>query len=162
MRHSNNYNRQGFTLLEIMMTITVLAIVIIPMMNALSSAYFSVETQEKTIVFLNRARGTLNRIACLDFDKIDPHKSDPAPANPTAVDLKALLDGDTNCGESCPESAKETFSFNGISYTPTVYILKYDADGDGTIVGDETDDYGLLEIKVTIEHVTLNMLRAIH
>ena len=86
-------------------------------------------------VFANRARGTLNRVISLDFQTLNDNKGSP-------VDLAALFG-------SAAEAAKETFSFQGKSYTPTVVI----ADASGSTKG-------LLEITVTMAQVSLKTLKA--
>jgi prepilin-type N-terminal cleavage/methylation domain-containing protein len=129
------FNNKGFTLFEIIMAVFILAIAIVPIVRAYAPAIFSTGSEEKTAVFTNQARGTLSRVAALDFTTINNNLGDP-------VDLPTLFG-------SAAEAARETFLFKGENYTPTVGVT--DASG-GT--------GGLLEIGVTVGEVSLKTLKA--
>lgn len=129
------FNNRGFTLVEIIIAVALLAIAIVPMVSAYGPAIFSTSTEEETAVFTNRVRGTLNRVATLDFATLHNNQGDP-------VDLATLFG-------SAPEAAKETFSLQGDAYTPTVAIADVSG-GDG----------GLLKITVTMDRVSLKTLKA--
>lgn len=131
---------RGFTLIEIIVALAILTIAIVPMLQAFGPALFSTDFEEKTAVFNNQARRTLNRIATLDFDTLNNNQGDP-------VDL-AVLFGSTAFPKP-EEAAKETFTLKGKSYTPVVVIT--DASGG---LG------GLVELSVTVEHVQFTTLRA--
>jgi len=126
---------EGFTLVEIMIAVVLLAIAIAPMVSAYAPAIFSTSAEDEMAVFTNRARGTLNRVTALEFIALDDNKGNP-------VDLAALFGSDA-------EAAKETFSFRGENYTPTVAIT--DASGGAG---------GLLELTVTLDRVSLKTLKA--
>lgn len=131
-------NDRGFTLFEIIVSVLILAIAIVPMVNAFNPAilsFYSISDEEETAVFSNQARGTLNRIAALDFDTLSTNQGDP-------VNLVSLF-GSSN------EADKETFIFKGQSYTPAVAIT--DASGGAG---------GLLELTVTVGHVSFKTLKA--
>jgi len=136
-------NNKGFTLVEIILAVVLLAIAISPMLSAYSPAIFSTSAEDEMAVFANRARGTMNRVTALEFITLDDNKGSP-------VDLATLFG-------SAAEAAKETFSFKGTDYTPSVAISGYDADGDGDI---DDDDEGVLELSVRIAHVSLRTLKA--
>ena len=125
-------DKKGFTLFEIILAVLLLAVAIIPMLNAYSPAIFSIKGEEETAVFTNQARGTLNRVVALDFATLDDHKGNP-------VNLTALLGS----------AAEETFSFKGTNYIPVVSISDVSG-GDG----------GLLAITTTVDRVTLKTLKA--
>ena len=130
-------NCRGFTFLEILLVVVILAIAIVPMVRAFSPAVLTVSTDEETVVFANQARGTLNRVMALDFDTLSINLGDP-------VDLAALFG-------SVAEADKETFSYKGKSYTPTVAIT------------DESGGFGgLLRLTVTLEHVRFATLKSLH
>ena len=128
-------NREGFTFLEIILVVLVLAIAIVPMVRAFAPGVVSANTEEETTVFSNQARGTLNRVMALDFDILNSNQG-------TAVDLATLFGGGA-------EAAKEYFNFKGENYTPTVAIA--DASGGAG---------GLLQLTVTISHIHLTTLKA--
>ncbi|MBW2622258.1 MAG: prepilin-type N-terminal cleavage/methylation domain-containing protein [Deltaproteobacteria bacterium] len=129
-------SNKGFTLIEIIIAIALLAIVITPLINAFAPAAFTTDREEKLTVCTNYARGTLARLLTLDFADLDANKGDP-------VDLAILLG-------SSEEADKETFSVKGVIYTPVVAIAEHLF---------YVDD-GLLEITVTVENVTLKTLKA--
>ena len=128
-------SNKGFTLLEIIFAVLLLATAIVPLLNAYAPALLSTESQEERAVFTNRARATLNRVASLDFARLNDNQGNP-------VDLASLFG-------SPDEAAKETFVLKGTSYTPIVAITDKSA-GDG----------GLLQVEVTVNYVTLRTLKA--
>jgi prepilin-type N-terminal cleavage/methylation domain-containing protein len=126
---------RGFTFLEIMLVVLILAIAIVPMVRAFAPAVLTASTDEETTVFANQARGTLNRVMAYDFDTLENNQGDP-------VDLATLFG-------SAAEADKETFSFKGKNYTPIVAIT--DASGG---LG------GLLQLSVTAEQVRFATLKS--
>lgn len=125
----------GFSLVELVISVLLLSIAVVPMINAFAPS-FSSSGGEETAVFTNRVRGTLNRIASLDFASLESNLGDP-------VNLTSLFG-------SALEAAKETFTYQGTSYTPVVAITDDPSGGDG----------GLMEISVTVDQVSLKTLRA--
>ena len=89
-------NDKGFSLIEIIIVVVLLAISISPMIRAYVPAILSTGTEHEMIVFTNQARGTLNRIIALDFETLHSNQG-------YSVDLVALFG-------SPSEAAKETFS----------------------------------------------------
>ena len=134
---------KGFTLVEIMIAVLLLAIAIAPMVSAFAPALLSTGGEEEMVVFTNQVRGTLNRVISLDFETLNSNKGDP-------VDLETLFG-------SVAEADKEAFSFQGKDHTPLVTITGYDADGDLDI---DADDEGMLQLTVTIGYVILKTLKA--
>jgi prepilin-type N-terminal cleavage/methylation domain-containing protein len=129
------FNNKGLTLVEIIIAMFLLAIAIVPMVNAYGPAVFSTNTEDETLVFTNQARGSLNRVMALGFATLDDNQGDP-------VDLAALFG-------SAAEAAKETFLFKGKNYVPTL-----------TIVDASSGAGGLLGITVTVDQVSLTTLKA--
>jgi prepilin-type N-terminal cleavage/methylation domain-containing protein len=127
-------NIDGFSLLELVMAMFILAMAIVPMVTAYTPALLSATEKEEMVVFANQVRGTMHRVLSLDFETLNANREDP-------VNL-------TNLFGSGTEAAKETFSLGGQSYTPSVTI----ADISG---GSE----GLLELTVTLQRVTLKTLK---
>lgn len=128
-------NDAGFTLVEVLMASIILAIAIVPMVNAFRPALMSTGAGERLAVFTNQARSTLNRTVGLHYDILNNNQASP-------VDLVSLFG-------NVDEANKETFTFGGTDYTPTISIA--DASGGAS---------GLLEITVTIEEVTLKTLKS--
>jgi len=129
------FDKKGFTFLEIILVVLIIAIAIVPMVRAFSPGASSANAEEETTVFTNQARGTLNRIMALDFDTLNSNQG-------AAVDLATLFG-------AAAEAAKESFTFKGENYTPTVAIT--DASGGAG---------GLLQLTVTISHIHLTTLKA--
>jgi prepilin-type N-terminal cleavage/methylation domain-containing protein len=125
----------GFTLLEIIVSMFILGIAIAPMVGAFAPTRKLTNDAEAMAVFVNQARGTLTRVADLDYEILNLNIGNP-------VDLNVLFG-------SPDEAAKEIFSFEAVVYAPVVSIT--DASG---------GQGGLLEITVTIEHVSLKTLKA--
>jgi len=133
-------DRKGFTLVEVLAVVLLLAIAVVPVVSAFSPAVFSTESHEKLAVFANQARWTLYRVAALDFQTLEDNRGEP-------VDL-AILFGSPSDPKPA-EAAKETFSFKGQTYSPTVAIT--DASGGAG---------GLLQLTVRLEGVSLTTLKA--
>ncbi|RJQ48351.1 MAG: prepilin-type N-terminal cleavage/methylation domain-containing protein [Desulfobacteraceae bacterium] len=131
----NHLTDSGFSLIEIVAALFILAVAIVPMIKAYAPALSSTTGKEEMVVFANQARGTLYRLLALDYATLNANLGDPA-------DLSSLFG-------SGAEAAKETFMLNGRSYTPKLSI----ADAGG---GPE----GLLELTVTLENVVLSTLKA--
>jgi type II secretory pathway pseudopilin PulG len=145
-------NRQGFTLFEIFLALLILAIAIIPMVNAFAPALLSTSQGEEQAVLTGQARQTMNRLLDLDFLPLDANRGNPL----TSEKLIALFG-------SQAEVNKEKFDYNGQTYAPDIYICATNASGvpvpdcvtnasDGTV--------GLLELKVILKNVTLQTLKA--
>lgn len=129
------FDTKGFTFLEIILVVLVLAIAIVPMLRAFSPAVSSADSIKETAVFMNQARGTMNRVMAIDFDTLNSNQGDP-------VDLVSLFG-------SAAEAAKEDFQFRGDNHTPTVVI----ADASG-------GPGGLLQLTVVVDNVRLTTLKA--
>ena len=128
-------SHQGFSLVEITITLFILVAVIVPILNAYSPAVFATSTEEETAVFMNQARGTLKRVAACDFRSLN-ELVQSGQANP--VNLASLFG-----------SGEESFSCRRINYAPTVVITDQ-----GGVYG------GLLEITVSINYLRLKTLKA--
>jgi Tfp pilus assembly protein PilE len=71
------HNQRGFTLFEIFLTLLILAIAIIPMMNAFAPALLSSGQGEEQAVLTSKARQTMNGLLDLDFRTLDENKATP-------------------------------------------------------------------------------------
>jgi prepilin-type N-terminal cleavage/methylation domain-containing protein len=125
--------RRGFSLLELLLVLMLLAVAIVPMLNAFRPALMSQSTEQAWLVFHNRARGTLSRVMSLPFSTLYAARSNQ-------VNLVTLFGG-------AGEAAKESFVFSGTNWQPRVAII--DASG-GT--------GGLLQVSVSLQDVTLKAL----
>ena len=133
-------DHKGLTLIEVAVALLILSIVIIPMMDSFRGALITTGGEERSAVFTNQARGTLYRIAALDFADLDSNQGNP-------VDL-AVLFGSASDPKPA-EAAKEDFVYRDKTYTPLVAIS--DAGGGSG---------GLLELSVTVEEINLKTLKA--
>jgi Tfp pilus assembly protein PilV len=143
------YNRQGFTLFEIFLTLLILAIVITPMVNAFAPSLLSSSQEEEQAVLTAKVRSTMNRLLDLDFRTLDANRGNPA-------NLTTLFG-------SAGAAAEENLSYMGQSYVPFVGICAVDASGVpvSDCVTDASDGTaGLLGLKVSLKNVTLQSLKA--
>ena len=129
------HNRRGFTLFEIILTLLILALAVVPMMNAFAPALLATGQGEEQSVLTGQARRTMNRLTDLDFRSLDANRGNPA-------NLVALFG-------SQAEVDKESFVYLGATYAPVVAIA--DASGGSG---------GLLELTVTLKTVSLQSLKA--
>jgi type II secretory pathway pseudopilin PulG len=124
----------GFSYIEIIFSVLILSIAVSSMISAYSPAIFSGNEQQMA-VFANRARGTLNRLVCLEYGTLNNLVRNNL-ANP--VDLTALFG-----------SGAETFTFQGRTYTPIA-----------TITNQGGSSGGLLELTVRIQQVEVRTLKS--
>ena len=125
----------GFSLVEILVAVMILAMAIVPIISAIGPAVKTTAAEAQFAVFTNQARATLNRLLSLDFATLSANQSDD-------VDLAALFG-------SAAEANLENFLLNGKLHTPTVAIT--DASGGAG---------GLLRLAGTINQVRLTTLKA--
>jgi prepilin-type N-terminal cleavage/methylation domain-containing protein len=128
-------NLRGFTLFEIILTILILAIAIVPMMNAFAPALLATGQGEEQAVLTGQARRTMNRLTDLDFQTLNTNQG-------TSADLVTLFGNQT-------EADKEKFVYSGVTYVPVVAIA--DVSGNAG---------GLLELSVTVKTISLTTLKA--
>ena len=76
--HHIIHNSWGFTLFEIFLALLILAIAIIPMVNAFAPALLSSGQEEEQTVLTGKARSTMNGLLELDFRTLDVNKGNPA------------------------------------------------------------------------------------
>ncbi len=133
-RHSRT-RRHGFSLLEMLLVLLLLAVAIVPLLSAFSPALKSQSVEETSLVFHNRVRGTLARVTTIPFATLNANQGNPA-------NLVALFG-------SAGEAANEAFVFRGVNYQPRVAITNVSGG-----VG------GLLRVSASVESVTLNALIA--
>ncbi|CAB1083181.1 hypothetical protein JY97_02800 [Alkalispirochaeta odontotermitis] len=131
----NPFNDNGITLVEVLIATIILAVAIVPMVNAFRSATTSTGVGERLVVFTTQAGSTLNRTLALDYDTLKNNLGDH-------VNLADLFG-------SASEADREKFTFGGSDYIPAISIADASS-GTG----------GLLEIKVTIEEITLKTLKS--
>jgi prepilin-type N-terminal cleavage/methylation domain-containing protein len=132
------HNRRGFTLFEIILALLILAVAIVPMMNAFAPALLATGQGEEQAVLTGQARRTINRLTDLDFRSLDANRGNPL----TAEQLIALFGNQA-------EVDKESFVYLGATYAPVVAIA--DASGGSG---------SLLELTVTLKTVSLQTLKA--
>lgn len=146
------HNSRGFTLFEIIMTLLILAVAIVPMMNAFAPALLATGRGEEQEVLTGQARRTMNRLTDLDFRNLDANRGEPL----TAEQLIALFG-------SQAEVDKESFAYLGATYAPDIAICATNASGVCVpdCVTDASDGtLGLLELRVSIKNVSLQTLKA--
>jgi prepilin-type N-terminal cleavage/methylation domain-containing protein len=133
--HHISHNQRGFTLFEIVVTLLIMAVAIVPMMNAFAPALLATGQGEEQTVLTGQARETMNWFLDLDFQTLVDNRTNPA-------NLVALF-----VSQAAPD--KPRFSYLGQTYTPVVAIT--DASGGAG---------GLIELTVTLRNVTLQTLKA--
>ena len=68
----------GFTLFEIVLALLILAVAIVPMMNAFAPAILATGQGEEQAVLTGQARQTMNGLLEMDFATLDAKKAAPA------------------------------------------------------------------------------------
>ena len=71
------HSRRGFTLFEIIMTLLIMAIAIVPMMNAFAPALLATGQGEEQTVLTGQARQTMNGLLDMKFATLDANKTTP-------------------------------------------------------------------------------------
>jgi len=134
----------GFTLIEILLAMVLIAATVVPMMEAFSPGR-TAEGGEEAAVFTNQVRATLSRITAYDFETLDSYVSTYGTGTMNLTNLFGVA----GFSDGASEAALETFTLDGTSYTPVATIT--DASGGAG---------GLYEISVTIEYITLKTQKA--
>jgi prepilin-type N-terminal cleavage/methylation domain-containing protein len=132
--------RRGFTLVETLLVVLLLAIVLVPVLNAFWPVWRSGDETERTTLLAYRAEGALARLTALPFAQLRDHIGDPA-------DMAALFDWSTP--PTADELAEEQCVFRGQTNRISVSILDASR-GAG----------GLLELRATCGGITLRTLKA--
>lgn len=127
--------KQGLSMIELLVAILLLALAVVPMLNALKPIYNAGRIQDRTTVFVNQAQGTLNRLLASDFYAL-------SAAQGSNVNL-VLIFGTTS------EVARESFIFDNSNWLPRVDI----ADRSG-------GTGGLVEVTVTLDQIQLYSQKA--
>lgn len=131
---------QGFSLMEVMLVIILLALAVVPMLESFSPSLNALNQAEQSTVFKHQALWTLNRVLALDYGVLESNSSDTDPVN-----LEVLLGS----------AEDERFIYKGeLHDPPEVTIEPSDQDQD--------DLGGLLEITVSLGSVSLQTLKAEH
>ena len=143
------HNSWGFTLFEIFLALLILAIAIIPMVNAFAPSLLSTSQGEEQAVLTGRARQTMNCLLDLDFRTLDANQGNPANLvnllyykKPGQTEAEAMAEAEA-------EAAKENLIYQGQTYVPVLAITDASS-GAG----------GLLELTVTLKTVKLQTLKA--
>lgn len=143
------HNSWGFTLFEIFLALLILAITIIPMVNAFAPALLATGQSEEQAVLTAKVRSTMNRLLELDFRDLDNNQGPRA----TLVNLFYHQKLGQTVAEATAvaeaEAAKENLDYQGQTYVPALAIT--DASGGAG---------GLLELTVTLKNVKLQTLKA--
>ena len=126
----------GFTLLEIILTLLILAIAIVPMMNAFAPALLVTGQGEEAVVLAGYARRTMNRLVDLPFSTLDSNRGNPA-------NLVALF------GNQADSNNNQNVVYLNTTYPTTVSIA--DASGGAG---------GILDLTVTLKGVNLQSRKA--
>jgi type II secretory pathway pseudopilin PulG len=147
--HHIIHNSWGFTLFEIFLALLILAIAIIPMVNAFAPALLSSGQEEEQTVLTGKARSAMNRLLDLDFRNLDTNQGNPANLvnllyykKPGQTEAEAMAEAEA-------EAAKENLIYQGQTYVPVLAITDASS-GAG----------GLLELTVTLKTVKLQTLKA--
>ena len=125
----------GFTLMEVMVTLILIALAIVPMIDAFTPFSRGAEAGRQLTVYANQARGTLYRTADLDFAVLNAKRG-------SGVALETLFG-------SVAEADNERFDYLNQTISPVIDIADASS-GSG----------GLLEVTVTVGTVSLKTLVA--
>lgn len=140
----NTHSASGFTLVEILLAMVLIALTIVPMMEAFSPGR-TASGGEELAVFTNQARGTLNRVAAIDYATLDNYVDTYSTGTINLANLFTLA----GFSVGATEAALENFTFKGTVYAPTV-----------TITDASSGVGGLYELTATVEYVSVKTLKA--
>ena len=129
------YRPHGYMMMDLMVSMLLLAIAVGPMINAFFPSFAAMTYERRSTVMTAGAMGTLNRVTALPYETLGANLGSPA-------DLSALLG-------SASAAAQETVVFNGQNHVPVV-----------TVADASSGTCGLLEITVTLDTVVFQTLKA--
>ncbi|MCF7939703.1 MAG: type II secretion system GspH family protein [Spirochaetales bacterium] len=132
-------SQQGFSLMEVLLVIILLAVAVVPMLESFSPSLNALNQAEQTTIRKHQALGTLNRVLTMEYEVLE--------SNSTGSNVLNDLFG---------SSEEESFLYEDEDSPDIRIIIEKYVDSDGN----EQD--GLLEIEVSVGMVTLNTRKAEH
>ncbi len=135
---AGRFRRQGcagFTLTELLVVIVILAIAVIPMIEAFAPARRAGPLPQQRTTLIYETEGILNQVLDLPYAEVAAYQASPV----TLLPVLAARNGTTTTG----------VVYRGTTYTPT---LKLTDAGGGT--------GGLVMVTVTVDDETLTALKA--
>lgn len=113
-------NDRGFTLLEVLLSITILSIVIISFLAFFNQAYSYTKQNEDKTVFINVARNVLYYMEQQDYAEMNTYLGTDSTKEITSDDCTKLTLRAGNCGDFFASEV------NSIPVTTTVQLNKHD------------------------------------
>lgn len=131
-RKRHRFREKGFTLLELLITILIMGLALVPMVDSFAVSVRSTHIAEETALLTHSARAKMDELLAMSFADIPLGK--PVPLG----DASGLTD---------------KVSILGTGILREVSVVLHDGDGDGFV------DADLKKITVQMKHVRLDTLK---
>jgi prepilin-type N-terminal cleavage/methylation domain-containing protein len=131
MQLQNRSKENGFSLIELLLAVTILVIAIVPLMDSITASFQYTQAGRENTVFLNYARQKMEDVLAMRFDSIPVSAS---PGTPTAL--------------------SDTVTIAGQSVNRIVLVDLYDGNGDSV------PDSDLKKVTVMVQEVQYDTLYA--
>lgn len=131
MQLQSRSKENGFSLIELLLAVTILVIAIVPLMDSLTASFQYTQAGKENTIFLNYARQKMEDVLAMRFDSVPISAS---PGTPTAL--------------------SDTVTVSGQTVNRLVLVDLYD----GT--GDAVPDSDLKKISVIVQGVQYDTLMA--
>jgi len=124
VRRSTFFTEQGFSLVEILIAVTIMVIALVPLMDSITGSFQSRRVAEQNTILVNYAREKMDDILAMNFNNVDI-------SSPTGT----------------PTALSDTVTVLGETMNRDVLVELYDGDGDSI------PDSDLKKITVQIEGI---------
>jgi len=145
-------NEQGFTLVEMMVAILLLAIIFSAMVSVIITSLTSMQREEQRVRATQLAQEELERIRAIEWDCAAIDSSDPDYSSTYGGNTTVVLDP-VECGDTsiAPDPSPTVRAVDGIDYTVTRNVYWIDDPADGTAdAGTDSDPQDYKEFRVDI------------
>jgi prepilin-type N-terminal cleavage/methylation domain-containing protein len=145
-------DEQGFTLIEMMVAILLLAIIFAAMVSVIITSLTSMQREEQRVRATQLAQEELERIRAIEWDCAAIDSSDPDYSSTYGGNTTVVLDP-VECSDTsiAPDPSPTVRAVDGIDYTVTRNIYWIDDPADGTAdAGTDSDPQDYKEFRVDI------------
>ncbi len=142
-------NRHGYSLVEIMMTLAILAITAMAIATGIGAGHGATQALESEVVLLSRGQELLERLIAVPFGT----DGDPSA---TAPELSELFDDDSKFGSATLHKLE---AFGAAEFEPAAFpvpgtwrvVVDHDLNGDGDVNDADEDRPDLLRVTVSFD-----------
>lgn len=145
-------DEQGFTLVEMMISILILAIILTAMASVLITSLTSMQREEQRVRATQLAQEELERIRAIEWDcaAFDPSAAGYTTPDPVSGNATVALDAECSDPTIAPDPQPFVRGVDGIDYTVALAVYWIDDDVDGTAATGDADPHDYKEFRADV------------